>query len=341
MGESKMRINQTLKEFFKKECPNKLSDYKREIIEFIDSNINDKYDLAPNLIKNLVELHSKQDLVKQIVELYAVESATMKLTNKRNHVIHAVNTFLLGIYINHKFLNNQVDLFQWKLSSLFHDIAYPLEISQKIINRYFEQVSIIKNNLGIENYNPTINLVPQNIDKLTNNVSAFDLLQQRVYEWDINVNIKKRYDDMINTNKLCHGIISSLTVLFLIDLMYQKNNPQRKNENIEVDGSNWNQENFIRDIVSSCSAIYFHNLHPDSFFKNCKNKSKLAYLLKLSDELQNWDREKMPKGDSPENYDIQVQQNQLIFKVSNHDRKDKIESGIKCLNDADISIQII
>jgi len=315
---------------------------KADIITFLkvkESNSDSKFQQAKELTKELIKCHGKEQLYQHIVELYKVEEATRILTGKRDHVIHALNTFLLGVYINENYLINSVDSFQWKLTALLHDIAYPLVISQKIIERYFEKISTIKEELHVETYNATLNIIPKNLDKLTNNKSAFDLVQRRVYGWGLDVNVKKRYDDMIKDNKLCHGILSSLTVLYLIDLMYQKNNPLRDNRS----HNGWKQKNFEKDIVSACSAIFLHNLGDDAFGNIDKTKAQLAYLLKLSDELQNWDRptEKMPGGDSPKNYDIQVQKNKLIFKVSNQHRKGEIERGIKCLKDNNIIIQII
>lgn len=331
-----MNITLTLKEFFEDEYPSELRDCKNKILNFIDSNTSNKYDLSLKLIKNLVEPPSKQDLVKQIVELYKVESATMVLTGKRDHAIHALNTFLLGVFINNKYLDNKVNMFQWKMTALFHDIAYPLEISQEIIERYFKELRKIKDNLHIENFNPTLKLIPKNFEKLTNNKNSFDYIQKRIYEWGLDVNIQKRYTGMISSNRVCHGMISALTVLYLVDLMYQKNNPERDDKSHE----GWEQRNFEKDIVSSCSAIYLHNLRPTDFFKGCKNKSKLAYLLKLSDELQEWDRpnNENPEGDSSHKYDIKISGNKLIFASKNEEQLNKIQKNIMCLGDSNIKI---
>ena len=346
-----MNINNTLSNFFS-ETPivfcrdDKTNErLKADIITFLkvkESNFDSKFQQAIKQSRQLIKCHGKEPLYHHIDELYEVEEANRVLTekrDKRDHVIHALNTFLLGIYINNKYLGKGVDMFQWKVAALFHDIAYPLEIAQEIIERYFKIISEIKEKLDVETYNATLNIIPKNLDKLTHNISAFDLIQQRVYEWGLDVNVKKRYDDMIKDNKLCHGILSSLTVLYLIDLMYQKNNPLRDNK----PHKGLEQKNFEKDIVSACSAIFLHNLRDDAFENIDKTKASLAYLLKLSDELQNWDRptKEMPEGDSPKNYDIQVQQDKLIFNVSNQDRKGEIELGIKCLKDDDIRIQII
>lgn len=345
-----MNINNTLSNFFSetkidfcRDDPTYNEKLKAEIITFLkEPNFGSKSHQAIGLTKELVKPHNKGPLYQHIVELYEVEEATMGLTRKRDHVIHALNTFLLGVYINNKYLLNPVDIFQWKLTALFHDIAQPLEISQKIIERYFKNVDRIKNNLGIASLNPTMknptmNIMPKNFEKLTNNKNAFDYIQTRIDDWGLKVDVEKKYSDMSPSNIICHGMISALTVLYLIDLMYQKNNPERKNN-----GSDWDQKYFETDVVSACSAIFVHNLGADAFKNINKTKAPLAYLLKLCDELQHWDRPKgkKHKGDSPENYDIQVQQNHLIFKVSNQDRKGEIESKIGCLNDNDIQIKL-
>ena len=346
-----MNINNTLSNFFS-ETPivfcsdgNTNERLKADIITFLkvkELNSDSKFQQAIKHSRQLIKCHGKEPLYHHIDELYEVEEANRALTekrDKRDHVIHALNTFLLGIYINNKYLGKGVDMFQWKVAALFHDIAYPLVVAQEIIERYFKITSEIKEKLDVETYNATLNLIPKDIDKLTHNKSAFDLIQRRVYEWGLDVNVKKRYDDMIKDNTLCHGILSSLTVLYLIDLMYQKNNPLRDNK----PHNGWEQKNFEKDIVPACSAIFLHNLGDNAFKNIDKTKASLAYLLKLCDELQHWDRPKgkKHKSDSPENYDIQVQQNKLIFKVSDQDRKNKIEDKIKCLNDEGIRIEVI
>jgi len=362
-----MNIKQTLKDFYEKEDISKFDideEDREKICEFLSENIikekseeiiKEKIDSAVKLIKELAKRNLKDKLCDLIVELYKVEYATMKLTEKRDHVIHALNTYLLGVYINNKYLKDEVNWFEWKIASLFHDIAYPLVISQEIIRRYFETLNSIKKTIGIENYNPNLNLIPKDFDKLTNNVSAFDLIQKRVYKWKLDVNIKKRYDDMIQNNKLCHGILSSLTVLYLIDLMYQKNNPLREESFPEINGVDWSQKIFNSEIVSACAGIYLHNLKKNNFFNNSKEKAPLAYLLKLSDELENYERnyKKNPNGDKresedtlenydkAENYEIDISNGKLTFKVADEKTRLNIEKKTDCLNDINVSIKLL
>ena len=336
-----MNINETLATFLEEDKPLLDTDLNNRLIAFLRDSISEKQSLAQNLIKELVKQHNKEELVTHITELYEVESATMSLTGKRDHVVHAINTFILGLYINNEFLNNEFlnnesALFQWKLSSLFHDIAYPLEISQQIIQRYAERINKIQNDLDVPSKEVYFNLVPRNLLKLRHNVLALSLLQKRIDEFNIDLDLKQKYDEMVKSNRMDHGIISSLTVLYLVDLMYEKNNPERKH----LDYSGWTQENFENDVLPACLAIYLHNLEPTGFFDGMKGKFKLGYLLKLCDELQNWDRpnNKNPNGDSPENYDIEVSNNKLIFKVKTDELKDKIFENIKCLKDTSIEV---
>ncbi|MCZ7404426.1 MAG: hypothetical protein O8C67_05790 [Candidatus Methanoperedens sp.] len=335
-----MNVNETLIKYFEDKTDSIIIDgnNNKKILEFLNAKIPEKYNLVEPLVKDLVKPHGKDQLYLHIAELYNVEKATMILTDRRrDHVIHALNTFLLGLYINDNFLVTKVHGFQWKLASLFHDIAYPLEISQEIIGSYLDKMRDIKNELDVESFNPVINLVPINFEKLTHNKNAFEYIQKKIDEWELDVNVRKRYADMISSNKICHGMLSALTVLLLVDRMYEKKNPDRKKQTvINGDYIDWNQEDFENHIVSACSAIFVHNLSKDAFKKIKKDKAPLPYLLKLCDELQTWQRPKngLPNGDPPEKYSISIQSEKIIFKVKGEkDDADNISRKINCLND--------
>lgn len=335
-----MNINETLISYLENENPLKEEYINNQMVAFLKASIPDKQKLAEELAANIVKRHNKDKLAVHIAELYEVESATILLTGKRDHAVHALNTFILGLFINDRYLNGAVNLFEWKLAALFHDIAYPLEISQNIINRYFQKMSEIVGDT-FSRSNPTINLEPRNLIELSNNISALNLLQSRISEWNINVDTVKEYEKMTSNNRINHGIISSLTILYLIDKMYQKNNPEREHKMIEVDGSDFNQDYFEKEIVSACSTIFLHALRPTDFFSDTKNNSELAYLLKLCDELQNWDRptKDFPEGDSAENYEIEIHKEKLIFRANDKEIGRKIKAETECLNDKELSIE--
>lgn len=335
-------INEKLAKYFESNANIEHVSNRENICKFIRASPAEKYNYITPLIDDFMKQNSKGKLDLHISELYKIEFATKNLTKTRDHVIHALNTYLLGYYINDKYLDNKVDKFQWKLAALFHDIGYPIVSSQKIIKRYIQTMGKIENELSIEIFNPVINLVPMNFEKLAIEKNAFNYIQNQICKWDLGVNVQKRYDTMICTDKICHGIIGALTVLHLIDSMYQKHNPERVKEFKPVEGSDWNQEHFENDVVPACSAIFLHDLKDGAFDKIDKNKAPLPYLLKLCDELQNWDR---PNGEGEsepsENYGISIEDGKLTFYVEDETKIKDIKKGIKCLNDNSIIVRLV
>jgi hypothetical protein len=91
---------------------------------------------AASIIQRIMVEHGKRKLLLPVVELARVELGIRELEPQlRDHVVHAVLTFLLGIHINKDFLKPsgyRVDTFQWKLAGLFHDVGYPAPLSANI-----------------------------------------------------------------------------------------------------------------------------------------------------------------------------------------------------------------
>jgi len=130
---------------------------------------------------------------------------------------------------------------------------------------------------------------------------------------------------------MCHGIISSLSVLYMIDLLYQQ--------------EKWDQRDFENDVVPACAAIFVHNL-PTRCFESAKldqNRAALPYLLRLSDCLQDWERPSAEnhEGLSDSGFDIDAQDGRLIFKVAYPNRRHKIMKEIESvISDPNNNIEI-
>jgi hypothetical protein len=182
-------------------------------------------------------------------------------------------------------------------------------------------------------------IVLQGIAKLQNNADSFALIQNYLDKWGLKINSRNIYDSYIETGKICHGMISALCVLYIIDLLYQKNNPHR--ENLLYSG--WSQEYFDNDVVPACAAIFIHNL-PAQYFREAKislERTPIAYLLKLSDCLQDWERpsKNNRKGFSASLYDIEINNNKLLFSVPPK-RKNKITNEVEgCISSEHIIIK--
>ena len=101
------------------------------------------------------------------------EKAAKLLTRHRDHYIHSVDTYILGIavYVSNRLFRETVDrclnypdaypfseefVYRWGLTALFHDMGYPLELCMGLISSYSFQ--IIAPNLYVEDdvvkYNP-------------------------------------------------------------------------------------------------------------------------------------------------------------------------------------------
>lgn len=322
---------------------------------------------AITIIGKIMAFHGKQAIADHLEQLAEIEYATLILQpHARDHVVHALRTFLLGIYINELFLgqnypNKKVSGFQWKLAGLFHDIGYPLEISENILRSLFKKIvhtqhSILNNNVKSDNNilsqigktGPTasfFHISTKGIEKLTKEKNALNLIDSQLKRWELDIDVQKAFNEMSKA-KTCHGILSSLMMLNIIDLVYDKYNPDRGNGDFLIPHTNLscNQEYFINDIIPACTAIFLHNLDYH-YFTNTKidrNKAPIAFLLKLSDCLQDWERSTInnKKGYPSSGYQILIRDSKLFFSAP-QDRKDKIMKELNAtLLFSDIEIDI-
>jgi len=300
---------------------------------------------AIQIIEDILVVHGKERLLPHVVELARVEHGIRELEPRvRDHVVHAVLSFILGIYLNEKFLITSVNDFQWKLAGLLHDVGYPAQVAKDILKPFTVKINEISRALGVSVPDVYFKVVPVGLENLTNGLNSFDLIQKRLNGWGLQINVKKEYNRMVDSGDVCHGIISSLAILYIIDLMYQKCNPKREHSDIIYNNVNCNQTYFEKDVISACSAIYIHNL-PSRCFARTKIdrlKAPVAFLLKLSDCLQDWERPSFSdqRGLPATQYDITIGNNRLFFRAKiPSDRKDKIKDEIfACLDAPDVQI---
>ncbi|MEM3697096.1 MAG: hypothetical protein QXQ94_06305 [Candidatus Bathyarchaeia archaeon] len=293
------------------------------------------------IIEGIMTAHGKEKLIRHVSELARVEHGIHELEPwVRDHVVHALLSFILGIYINEKILRPHhipVDDFQWKLAGMFHDIGYPAEIANGILKPFIEKINDIKRTLLGRFKRPDVRfkVIPVGLESLQNNVNSFDLIQNRLNEWDLKIDARREYDLIVESGNVDHGIISSLAILYVIDLMYQKHNPKREYKDRFIPGTNisFNQKYFEEDVVSACTAIYIHNLPKRSFCnsKIDRIKAPVAFLLKLSDCLQEWERPSFTNkfGFPANKFDVNVSNKQLIFHADiPYEKKKKIRDDI-------------
>ena len=294
--------------------------------------------MAIDIVEGILAAHGKEKLLKHLALLSKVEHGIRKLEPwVRDHVVHAVLSYILGAFINERFFmpSSHVDFFQWKIAGLLHDIGYPVEIAMDILQPFEDTINGMKDDLGIPSNEIKFLVVPENLENLKNGVCSFDLIQQRLEDWDMQIDVRIIYEKMVRTRKICHGMISALALLHILDLMYQKYNPKREciDKYRPHSNINWNQKYFEDDVVTSCSAIYIHNLDTSCFAdaKIDRTRAPTAFLLKLSDSLQDWERPSLNErsGIPADKYNIEVTNNELIFRCDiPSERKEKIRSEV-------------
>jgi hypothetical protein len=303
------------------------SCYLWEIQPFLEGQLRfeNRRGVGEKIIGDILREHGKQELIGCLAELAKIETGFRELEPyARDHVVHALLTFILGIYINERFIKGNThegtmpSAFQWKLAGLLHDIGYPIEISMKVMKPFVATVNRLRGDLG-ETRPVRFGILPDNLTQLSNQKDGLDLIQQQLTAWKLQIDARSEYASMIKSGIICHGMISSLAVLNVIDALYQKNNPRRRFETMvsEKDQLDWNQTFFEKDIVPACSAIFVHNLGLNSFRKSkiTLETAPLPFLLVLADSLQEWERPSFenPTGFPSDLFDIQISDNKLHF----------------------------
>ena len=91
------------------------------------------------IIKKILDVHGKKKIVSFLGRLASIEPKIQELQPwVRDHVVHAINTFLIGVYILEKvnfpsFQSARFDYsFMWKLCGPTHDLGYPIEIAHNV-----------------------------------------------------------------------------------------------------------------------------------------------------------------------------------------------------------------
>ncbi|MFC2066775.1 hypothetical protein ACFLUO_06975 [Chloroflexota bacterium] len=318
------------------------SCYSYEIERFLIGNLDffERQEEAIKIIHDILAAHGKQELLSCLADLAVVETKIRELEPWiRDHVVHALLTLILGIYINEEFMKNvigsPVNIFQWKLAGLLHDIGYPIEIAKGVGEPFGFTLNKLRRRFGAVGL-VRFPVIPFGLESLSNNKNGLFLIQQQLDDWEVKIDAVREYSRMQREDKICHGMISSLALLNVIDSMYQHFNPGRCYETIYSSPNSdidWNRKYFEEDIIPACSAIFIHNL-PLRCFKNSKVdplKAPLPFLLKLCDCLQDWERPsyKKQRGLPADLFNIQIQNDNILFFADVPKReKEKLRASV-------------
>lgn len=194
----------------------------------------------------------------------------------RDHLVHSLYVYLLGQYLIcickklKKYTWDQIPLFlfSWGMAATLHDIAYPLELYSKQISNYLGKrrpklAKAAKLRLTVE--------LEGLVDIGKRDLNLWDVLNKHLIEkYNIrSFNIERYFENKCAREGIIdHGVMSSLIVLKYF-----------------YEGGEF--DDVILDVAS---AIVLHNINRRGKLDVRLKENGLAYLLILSDELQEWDR---------------------------------------------------
>ena len=270
------------------------------------------------------------------------ECAGRLIDNQRDHYIHSVNVFLLGIAIfsaNEKYrkyfddyaldkkiypdsynTKNEEFFYRWGLAALFHDIGYPIEITLKQANKYFnfiwcypKKVKCKKSSfVKIPHFDKFIKLpslkasmkyrtefflkYPRN--KIADKNDSVSLLAEYIAPrlGISSGNMKKRMRFFIGKMEkdgfVDHGFYGAV---IMARWYYHL-----------LKATKWNPAYFYYPVLDSATAILLHNFYKHVLMKKPFNlrllrayQHPIAYLLIICDEIQDWNRKAYGENDNP------------------------------------------
>ncbi|MCK9445178.1 MAG: RyR domain-containing protein [Tissierellaceae bacterium] len=290
---------------------------KESILEFQKEETKEKAMEVYEMFFDCYKLKTNQEL--NFVDLLDVlksyeENASTLIDKQRDHFVHSVNVFLLGLSIyssNPNFQRTYKDykktdvtyqettlkemfFYEWGLASLCHDIGYPIEITSKQINK-FSDIITRADITGMES-RPYIDF--HNFDAINGFINKsdedrldkpLDILSSFIGEF-LNLDYTLLNKALYNFPELMkkggfvdHGYYSAIILLKWYAYLSEDEN---------------NKEVLMKSIISASSAILLHNYYKNGLMREPFNlgllkasSHPLSYLLILCDELQDWNRE--------------------------------------------------
>jgi len=315
------------------------------------------------------------------------EKAGCLLEKQRDHYIHTIFVFLLGLAIYEKNDNfkknfneyalskknypdsyvtkNEEFFYRWGIASLFHDIAYPLEITLKQANKYLDfiwnypeettrkskikmELSDFENFITLPALKPDARFEEEFLKKYPESKyrfydDAISILSQSISSnfslntKDIKTNLIDFVKDMKEKSFVDHGFYGAVIMLRWYYHL--------------VKTTNWNPSYFYFPVADSASAIFLHNYYKHGLMKkpfhleSMKAKSHpIAYLLILCDEIQEWNRKGFGEKDISNliitDFNITITESKMAiyYKLTpKHDENTYIEKPISLSKVIEIS----
>ena len=295
--------------------------FRRSIMDFIDDGSDINAEKVYTFFSGLYRLSDDEDnpLVDMMDVMHSYEVGASRFTERhRDHYIHSINVFLLGVEVyenctgfrnaygsicgNGSFSTTDGSfLFVWGNAALFHDVGYPIEIASNQARMFIRQIS----NIGPGGRNTKVGIAIDSESDVRmldlhmwgmGEVDVCDLLSEGinrnlrrdpVHVRDITTHYMER---MFDGRYVDHGFFSSVMLLRTFAESLQRSGADRSR--------------FCEEVITAASAIFMHNMYPynladDPRFGPLKiHEHPIGFLLMLCDGLQEWNRTSYGRYDS-------------------------------------------
>lgn len=340
-------------------------DYSPEIQKFFDTGIK-REGLSNTILDSLADLWTNKYGQKYnfplLKEFRNYEIMLLELPRYRDHFIHQYQVFILGSIIidelykiknanSSKKLKSFSDYYNeslnikeqspliadiaWLITSTFHDVAYPIERSPQLFNKFFEKYMGLRlKDLGGKELQPVIDR--PRLEKALYDCNYAKLIEELgdLYVWYSRKDGQWKYDpdaqrSVFIDDQFSRGIRYSLIeerdhgVLGSLVLLHQ---------------STAGGEYFSEIIYPSALAIALHNkffftLHSDLIFE----ENPLAFLLRYCDLIQEWGRSSQEDTEKPKLESISIFLNKKNKKI--HIRSEIFAGSLKQADEKAIEAQ--
>ena len=239
------------------------------------------------------------------------ENAAVLIDKQRDHYIHSVNVFLLGLCIyagNAKFraaveqtvmdrkdypysyhTKNEEFYYRWGLASLFHDVGYPVEIVGRQINKFVDFATDVDGKeekvnvqLSFENFDE-LNRISEVIPK-----REFTKCYFNHYEDSIYIDMLKPVDllahrlhtslgvDLKAVQFALNDFVNVMARYGFIDHGYYSSIIVLKWYGYLIQSARYKPEYFFWPVLDSASAILLHNCYKNMMMRKPFNLGALA-----------------------------------------------------------------
>lgn len=229
------------------------------------------------------------------------ENASVLIDKQRDHYIHSVNVFILGLAVysqNTSFrkafenanLNKSVYpysydtkheefFYRWGLASLLHDVGYPVEITAKQIDKFMEFTTLmdggakLKTHLSFDNAEE-LNTIEEVIPRCEftkawyeSNIGseATDALKPLdLLAYKLHSALKVEYDEIANA---LNNYIGDMNKFGFVDHGFYSTIIVLKWYGYLIQSCNYRPEAFFQPVLDSASAILLHNYYRNYMVK--------------------------------------------------------------------------